>query len=94
MAARIGGIVSPFVVLLFRVWPPLPFVIFSALALINATVAYLFLPETRDQPLPDVLPQKERRQKVTFLDAVTRFPPSEEEIVGKLSYFPKNFVLM
>ncbi|XP_077977745.1 organic cation transporter protein-like [Glandiceps talaboti] len=51
MSARVGSIISPYVVLLDVYWAPLPFVIMGGTSAIAGLTA-LFLPETRNKKLP------------------------------------------
>ncbi|XP_070567616.1 organic cation transporter protein-like [Ptychodera flava] len=59
MSARIGGIISPYIMLLGDyVWEPLPFVIFGFLSILAGLLA-LFLPETRNKALPETIEEGE-----------------------------------
>ena len=59
VCARVGGILAPLILILAKSWEPLPFLLFSLLIFLNLGVAFFFLPETRNEPLPDILPAKE-----------------------------------
>lgn len=58
LAARIGGISAPYLILLSDVWKPLPMVIFGVLTLIGGINARM-LPETLNKELPETLEQAE-----------------------------------
>eukprot|EP00058_Branchiostoma_floridae_P001200 XP_002586688.1 hypothetical protein BRAFLDRAFT_131128 [Branchiostoma floridae] len=64
MWARVGGVISPFVLLSDTAWGPLPYLIFGVLSMTAGAVA-LLLPETLGVPLPDTLEEGEhfRRKK-------------------------------
>ena len=53
-ATRIGGITAPFLAKLGQVWPNMHFVIFGMLSIISG-VFNLYLPETKDVPLPETV---------------------------------------
>lgn len=53
-AARIGGIIAPFLNLLSDVWKPLPMIIFGALAFTGGILS-LSLPETLNKKLPETI---------------------------------------
>ncbi|XP_077990548.1 organic cation transporter protein-like [Glandiceps talaboti] len=56
--ARVGSIISPFIMLLIDVWHPLPYLI-MALTSIAAGLLALFLPETLKEELPETLEEGE-----------------------------------
>ncbi|KAI8504686.1 hypothetical protein Bbelb_178040 [Branchiostoma belcheri] len=58
MWARVGGVISPFVLLSDTAWGPLPYLIFGVLSITAGAVA-LLLPETLGVPLPDTLEEGE-----------------------------------
>ncbi|XP_070558191.1 organic cation transporter protein-like [Ptychodera flava] len=58
MSARVGSIISPFVVLLEVYWSPMPFIIMGVTSVIAGVLA-LFLPETRNKRLPETLEEGE-----------------------------------
>ncbi|XP_022093044.1 solute carrier family 22 member 13-like [Acanthaster planci] len=58
VAARVGGILSPIILLLRNLVSDLPLIIFGSCALVAGILA-LFLPETRGQPLPQTLKEGE-----------------------------------
>lgn len=53
-AARVGGILAPYSLLLVDYWKPLPLIVFGALALIGG-VASSSLPETHNKKLPETI---------------------------------------
>ncbi|XP_038058625.1 organic cation transporter protein-like [Patiria miniata] len=58
MAARISGIISPFMLELKSLWAPLPFVVFGVLSIAAGSLA-LLLPETKDKKLPETMEEGE-----------------------------------
>ncbi|XP_077987899.1 organic cation transporter protein-like [Glandiceps talaboti] len=58
MSARVGSIISPYVVLLDVYWAPLPFVIMGGTSVIAGLTA-LYLPETRNRKLPETIEEGE-----------------------------------
>ncbi|XP_077977695.1 organic cation transporter protein-like [Glandiceps talaboti] len=59
MSARVGGILSPYIMLLSDyVWGPLPYVLFGSLSIL-AGLLVLFLPETRNKALPETIEEGE-----------------------------------
>ena len=58
MAARIGGILSPVILLLGDVFESLPLVLFGSSAVLAGLLVFL-LPETRGQQLPQTLREEE-----------------------------------
>jgi MFS family permease len=54
VAARIGGIMAPYVSRLGNVFPNLHFILFGLLALTSG-LCTIMLPDTKDQPLPETL---------------------------------------
>nr|XP_006825794.1 PREDICTED: organic cation transporter protein-like [Saccoglossus kowalevskii] len=56
--ARIGSIISPYVILLTRIWHPTPFLIMAITSIIAGLLA-LLLPETRNKDLPETLEEGE-----------------------------------
>ncbi|XP_070558286.1 organic cation transporter protein-like [Ptychodera flava] len=58
LSARIGSIISPFVVLLDVYWGPLPFIVMGVTSVIAGLLA-LLLPETRNKTLPETLEEGE-----------------------------------
>ncbi|XP_078661285.1 organic cation transporter protein-like isoform X2 [Branchiostoma floridae x Branchiostoma belcheri] len=72
MFARLGGVISPFVVLTNKLWLPLPFLIFGALSIIGG-VSVVILPETLGAELPETLEEgenfgKKKKKKVYLSD--------------------------
>ncbi|XP_067950167.1 organic cation transporter protein-like isoform X1 [Watersipora subatra] len=63
--ARLGGAVAPFIPSTVSYWDKLPYVIFSSVSLIGAIDA-LFLPETKNRPLPDSIERAEQVNIVKF----------------------------
>ncbi|XP_033635412.1 organic cation transporter protein-like [Asterias rubens] len=57
-AARIAGILSPFMLELGSLWEPLPFILFGGLSIAAGLLA-LLLPETKDKILPETLEEGE-----------------------------------
>ena len=51
-AARVFGLVCPFVTALSIYWKPLPMLILGLPCLIGGSLGYLFLPETKGKELP------------------------------------------
>lgn len=56
--ARVGGVISPFVVLLADHWRPLPLIIFGVFSFVSGLLS-LLLPETRKCHLPDTIAEGE-----------------------------------
>ncbi|XP_011609712.2 solute carrier family 22 member 5-like isoform X1 [Takifugu rubripes] len=56
MAARVGTIISPFIIYLGQYYKSLPYILMGSLAICGA-VACLLLPETHKKPLPETIPQ-------------------------------------
>lgn len=54
MAARVGGILAPYINLLSDVWKPFPMIIFGACAFAGGLLS-LFLPETLNKTLPETI---------------------------------------
>ncbi|XP_026672740.1 organic cation transporter protein-like [Ceratina calcarata] len=50
--ARIGGVIAPYVILLSKIWMPLPFLIFGSCVLLGGALS-LLLPETLNKKLPE-----------------------------------------
>ena len=68
MVARIGSGASSYIIILSDIaMPTLPMAVFSVLSII-AGVCVFFLPETRDQPLPDTLQVSATRTAKSILD--------------------------
>ncbi|KAI8492307.1 hypothetical protein Bbelb_297600 [Branchiostoma belcheri] len=72
MFARLGGVISPFVVLTNKLWLPLPFLIFGGLSIIGG-VSVVILPETLGAELPETLEEgenfgKKKKKKVYLSD--------------------------
>ncbi|XP_070773232.1 solute carrier family 22 member 4-like [Enoplosus armatus] len=59
MAARIGTIVSPFIIYLGQYFKALPYILMGGLA-ISGAVLCLFLPETYGKALPETIPQMQQ----------------------------------
>lgn len=57
-AARVGGILSPLILLLDEVWQPLPLIIFGSSAIIGGLLV-LLLPESRGKMLPETIEEGE-----------------------------------
>lgn len=57
-AARVGGILSPLILLLDEVWKPLPLIIFGSSAIIGGLLV-LLLPESRGKMLPETIEEGE-----------------------------------
>ena len=55
VAARIASTLSPYITLLSVYWEPLPYIVFGAVAAIAGLSFLLFIPETKDKPLPETL---------------------------------------
>ncbi|XP_066288727.1 organic cation transporter protein-like [Branchiostoma lanceolatum] len=83
MWSRVGGIVSPFVMLSQQVWGPLPYLIFGGLSIL-AGLSALLLPETRGVRLPDTLEEGENFGKRT--PYVGYIPVPDEEKVPATAY--------
>ena len=62
--------------------PALPYLVFASVCLINVILAQLVLPETKDHPLPEGLPARERPKKKDILriDQKTA-DPLEENLI-------------
>ncbi|XP_078001462.1 organic cation transporter protein-like [Glandiceps talaboti] len=58
MSARVGSIISPYVMLLSVYWTPLPFVVMGGVSVI-AGLTVLYLPETRNRKLPETIEEGE-----------------------------------
>ena len=59
MSARIGGIISPYIMLLGDyIWGPLPYLLFGVISIVAGLLA-LFLPETRNKALPETIEEGE-----------------------------------
>lgn len=54
MAARIGTIISPFIIYLGQIYKPLPYILMGCLALFGASLC-LILPESFGRPLPETM---------------------------------------
>uniref|UniRef100_A0A672I637 Solute carrier family 22 member 4-like n=1 Tax=Salarias fasciatus TaxID=181472 RepID=A0A672I637_SALFA len=59
MAARIGTIISPFIIYLGRYFKPLPYILMGALAIFGAVICWV-LPETHKKALPETLSQMQQ----------------------------------
>ncbi|XP_036975548.1 solute carrier family 22 member 5-like [Acanthopagrus latus] len=59
MAARIGTIISPFIVYMRQYYKALPYILMGSLAISGAFLCFL-LPETFRKPLPETLPQMQQ----------------------------------
>uniref|UniRef100_A0A3P8TV33 Solute carrier family 22 member 4 n=1 Tax=Amphiprion percula TaxID=161767 RepID=A0A3P8TV33_AMPPE len=59
MAARIGTIISPFIIYLGRYFKPIPYIVMGVLALTGAGLCYL-LPETYGKALPETTSQMQQ----------------------------------
>uniref|UniRef100_A0A3Q1EVZ4 Solute carrier family 22 member 4 n=1 Tax=Acanthochromis polyacanthus TaxID=80966 RepID=A0A3Q1EVZ4_9TELE len=59
MAARIGTIISPFIIYLGRYFKPLPYIVMGVLALSGAGLCYL-VPETYGKALPETMSQMQQ----------------------------------
>ncbi|XP_030294888.1 solute carrier family 22 member 5-like isoform X2 [Sparus aurata] len=59
MAARIGTIISPFIVYLRQYYRALPYILMGSLAISGAVLCFL-LPETYRKPLPETIPQMQQ----------------------------------
>ena len=57
-AARVAGILSPYILQLKTVWEPLPFILFGSLSILAGLLA-LLLPETNHKKLPETLEEGE-----------------------------------
>ncbi|PIK54706.1 putative organic cation transporter protein-like [Apostichopus japonicus] len=57
-SSRIGGILSPLILLLDEVWEPLPLIIFGLSAILGGSLV-LLLPETRGKDLPETIEEGE-----------------------------------
>lgn len=62
MSARLGAVISPFLIHLSYAWKPLPILIFGLWALIGGILSTL-LPETYKQNLPDTFSDAEKMGK-------------------------------
>ncbi|XP_077978509.1 organic cation transporter protein-like [Glandiceps talaboti] len=58
MSARVGSLISPYVMLLDVYWIPLPFVIMGSTSVV-AGLAALLLPETKNRKLPETIEEGE-----------------------------------
>ncbi|XP_022089884.1 organic cation transporter protein-like isoform X2 [Acanthaster planci] len=67
MASRIGGIVSPLILLLDGVWQPLPLLLFGVPSILAGALAFL-LPETRGKALPETVEDAEEFGKFRWMD--------------------------
>lgn len=54
LAARIGGMSAPYMIILSDVWSPLPMVIFGGLIFVGGLLA-IMLPETLNRKLPETI---------------------------------------
>lgn len=54
VAARIGGIIAPLILVLNRVWEPLPLVLFAFSSILAGLLVFL-LPETKGKLMPDTI---------------------------------------
>ncbi|XP_076607128.1 solute carrier family 22 member 4 [Chaetodon auriga] len=59
MAARVGTIVSPFIIYLRQYYLALPYILMGSLA-ISGSLLCLLLPETFRKPLPETMPQMQK----------------------------------
>ncbi|KAM8741999.1 organic cation/carnitine transporter 2-like [Acanthopagrus schlegelii] len=59
VAARIGTIISPFIIYLGRYYKALPYILMGGLAICGA-ISSLILPETYGKPLPETIPQMQQ----------------------------------
>ncbi|XP_066300757.1 organic cation transporter protein-like [Branchiostoma lanceolatum] len=74
MWARIGGVVSPFVVYSKQLWLPLPFAIFGGCAILAGVVA-IVLPETMGADLPETTEEAEHfgiKRKSVYLSDIEK----------------------
>uniref|UniRef100_A0A8C4DT80 Solute carrier family 22 member 4 n=1 Tax=Dicentrarchus labrax TaxID=13489 RepID=A0A8C4DT80_DICLA len=62
MAARVGTIISPFIIYLGQYYKALPYILMGSLA-ISGTFLCLLLPETYGKALPETISQMQRRGK-------------------------------
>lgn len=76
-AARVGGILAPYVNLLADYWKPLPLLIFGVLAFIGGLLS-LYLPETHNKKLPETIADGEAFGKKRA--AVDEDPEKQEEL--------------
>ncbi|XP_030828349.1 organic cation transporter protein-like [Strongylocentrotus purpuratus] len=58
MFSRIAGIVAPLILILAKIWTPLPLVIYGSVSVI-ASLLTLFLPETLGHKLPETIEESE-----------------------------------
>ena len=58
MAARIGGITAPLILIIGDYWYPLPFIIFGSSSIIAGALV-IFLPETKGRKLPESIEEDE-----------------------------------
>lgn len=79
---RLGNVLAPQVMFLQLFYAPLPFVVFAAFGGLAIVVCWLFLPETKDEDLPDTLAfkvsakvenEEEQAACAESLDANNRF---------------------
>ncbi|XP_071818802.1 organic cation transporter protein-like isoform X2 [Apostichopus japonicus] len=54
VAARVGGIVAPLILVLERAWPSLPMICFSSSSLLAGCLVFI-LPETKGKRMPDTI---------------------------------------
>ncbi|XP_071800669.1 organic cation transporter protein-like isoform X2 [Asterias amurensis] len=68
MASRIGGILSPLILLLRDTWEPLPLVLFGGPSILAGLLA-LLLPETKGRSLPETVEEAEQFGRCSCLSS-------------------------
>lgn len=84
VAGRIGGILAPQVAFLNNVHPALPGCVYGVFILVSTLLSFFLLPETKDTPLPDVLPPR--------VGCCTHPEPAEE--MGRKTKRSENVIVL
>ncbi|XP_066300940.1 organic cation transporter protein-like isoform X2 [Branchiostoma lanceolatum] len=89
MFARLGGVISPFVVLTNKLWQPLPFLIFGGLSILGG-LCVMILPETLGAALPETLEEgenfgKKKKKKVYLSDIEKNGEVNQGFATGKMA---------
>lgn len=86
VAARVGGILSPFVSMMDQVAPALQFSVLGTLMVVSGLSA-LLLPETKGKSLPETIQDVEDTEDTRPLlgDTTTEHTPLNEEVMADSS---------